>query len=49
MAFRFGRAEDGVEFKDALPHEERWGVWTDWYEVRLLDNLGEGERNLVGN
>ena len=40
MAFRFGRAEDGVEFKDALPHEERWGVWTDWYEVRLLDNLG---------
>ena len=25
-----------AEFKNALPAAERWEVWTDWYEARLL-------------
>ena len=25
-----------TEFKNALPPAERWDVWTDWYEARLL-------------
>ena len=35
-----------AEFKDALPHEERWGVWTDWYEARLVGNPGNSKLDM---
>ena len=35
-----------AEFKDALPLEERWGVWTDWYEARLVGKPANSEQEL---
>ena len=30
-----------ADFEDALPDEEGWRVWTDWYEARLVGRTAE--------
>ena len=35
-----------AEFKDALPSGEKWGVWTDWYEARLVGTPDDAKLEL---
>ncbi len=35
-----------AKLKDDLPARERWSVWTDWYEARLVGKPGDSQMEL---